>query len=339
MDSKITIFDISKEAGVSIATVSRVLNGNTNVKESTRQKVLEVATKYGYTPNTLSNTFAMTNSKTVGIVCADCSDLFLAKAIYNVEQNLRLAGYESFLVSSGMDYDGKVEAVQTLLAKNVDSIILLGSHFIYDTEDENAYIIEAAKKLPIMLYNAEFEHENVYCCFCDDNQGTCDAVKYAISTGCKKILYIYDVKSYAGERKLGGYINALLANDIDVDKRMYRFFDGNREAAKEISSFISDIKSEGIDFDCIVTSNDYLATGAIKYCHMNNLRIPEDISIIGYNNSVLTTCSDPEITSVNNKVEDITSQIAHTLVEVLNGNQMPHKMLFSGELVVRDTTR
>ena len=339
MDSKITVNDISQEAGVSIATVSRVLNNSSNVREDTRRRVLEAIDKLGYSPNAFAQALGMASTKAVGVVCADCSDLFLAKAIYYVASNLRESGYETFIISTGYDHAGKQEAVYNLLKKKVDGIILLGSHFVYDTDEENKYIIDAASQVPVMLYNADFDHDNVYCCFCDDLKATFDGVEYAISTGCKRILYIYDTISYAGRKKLSGYQSALLAHDFDIDKNLYQYYDGNRDSAQDIAAFITGIHSQGVDFDCIVTSDDYLAMGAIKYAHQQGLSIPDDISIIGYNNSVLSTCSDPELTSVHNKVEDITWQLVHTLLEVLSGNMMPLKTVFSGEVIVRDTTR
>ena len=91
-----TIYDISKKAGVSIATVSRVLNGSENVRPSTRKKVMDVIDKYDYTPNAFARGMGLHSLKTIGILCADSSDLFLAKAVYFLEQELQANGYESF---------------------------------------------------------------------------------------------------------------------------------------------------------------------------------------------------------------------------------------------------
>ena len=339
MGNKVTIFDISKEAGVSIATVSRVLNGAGNVSENTKKKVLNAALKFGYSPNSVANAIGDTSTKTIGIISADCSDLFLAKAIFFTANALRQAGYETFIISSGYDHKGACEAVLTMLAKHVDGIILLGSQFIFDSDSDNDYIREAAKKVPIMLYNAELDFDNIYCCFCDDMKATFDGVEYAILSGCKRILFIYDSVSYANKKKLAGYQSALLTHDLTVSKEYYRYYDGDRDSANDIARFIEGIANEGLLFDCIVCSDDYVAMGAIKYCRQKGLSIPDDMSVIGYNNSLLATCCDPELTSIHNKVEDITSQLVRTLLEVLNGSMMPQKTVFSGELIIRKTTK
>ena len=102
-----TIYDISEKAGVSIATVSRVLNGSNNVSEKTKQKVLRIMEEYGYTPNAFARGLGLNTMKTIGIMCADSSDLYLAKAIYYIERELRLNGYDCILSCTGYDLVNK----------------------------------------------------------------------------------------------------------------------------------------------------------------------------------------------------------------------------------------
>ena len=153
-----TIYDISKKAGVSIATVSRVLNGSENVRPSTRKKVMDVIDKYDYTPNAFARGMGLHSLKTIGILCADSSDLFLAKAVYFLEQELQANGYESLLCCTGYNLDIKKNYLNLILSKKVDSIILVGSNFIGSTEDENQYIKDVSTQVPIMLLNASFDY-------------------------------------------------------------------------------------------------------------------------------------------------------------------------------------
>lgn len=334
-----TIYDISKEAGVSIATVSRVLNGNDNVRPKTRQKVMEVIEKYEYTPNAFARGLGLNTMQAVGIMCADCSDMFLAKAIYYVEKNLREQGYETILTSTGYDLQGKQEALSLLLKRRVDSIIMIGSNFIFDNDDDNKYIRDAAEQVPVMMLNGDFDCKNVFCTYCDDFQASFDATDQLIKSGAKRILHLYDATSFSGKRKLSGYQGALLSNDIEVDKNLSQFYSGNRESAHDIASFLQEIKEQGIEFDAISCSNDYMAMGALRFARLNKIKVPEELQICGYNNTVLTTCAYPEMTSVDNRVEQISNQLVHTLVEVLSGVEMPQKTLVSGQLVKRDSTK
>ena len=334
-----TIYDISKEAGVSIATVSRVLNDSANVRPATKEKVLSVIEKYGYSPNAFARGLGLDTMQAVGIICADCSDMFLAKAIYHVEKELRKAGYEGILISSGYELEGKREAINILLKKHVDSIILIGSNFLYADEESNAYIRTAADQIPIMLLNADYDYPNVFCTFCDDFKASYDATNFLLSNGAKNVFHLYDSRSYSGRRKLAGYQSAILSNDMTPDQLIAHHFTGDYESSQAICDFIETVKNEGTEFDAICASSDYMAMGAIRYARKNHIKVPDELQIIGYNNTVLTTCSYPELSSVDNKVEQISIQLVHTLVEVLGGKEMPQKSVLSGELVTRGTTK
>ena len=137
MSNQMTIYDISKKAGVSIATVSRVLNGSTNVKPRTRKKVMDIIEQYGYKPNAFARGLGLNSMKTIGILCADASDLYLAKAIYYIEQKLRENGYHSVLCCTGYEIETKKESVNLLLSQHVDAIVMIGSNFIMNTPEDN----------------------------------------------------------------------------------------------------------------------------------------------------------------------------------------------------------
>ena len=156
-----TIYDISKKAGVSIATVSRVLNGSDKVRPSTKKKVMDIIEKYDYTPNAFARGMGLHSLQTIGILCADSSDLFLAKAVYYLEQELQANGYESLLCCTGYNLELKQNYLNLILSKKVDGIILVGSNFIGTTEDENQYIKDVSTQVPIMLLNASFDYPNV----------------------------------------------------------------------------------------------------------------------------------------------------------------------------------
>ena len=224
-----TIYDISKKAGVSIATVSRVLNGSENVRPSTRKKVMDVIDKYDYTPNAFARGMGLHSLKTIGILCADSSDLFLAKAVYFLEQELQANGYESLLCCTGYNPDIKKNYLNLILSKKVDSIILVGSHFIGFNEDENQYIKDVSTQVPIMLLNASFDHPNVYSTLCDDYGTMFEAATEMIQSGITDILYLYDSKSYSGLKKLHGFCDAMKEYNIPGFEKLIHFYDGNIE--------------------------------------------------------------------------------------------------------------
>lgn len=333
-----TIYDISRQAGVSIATVSRVLNGSANVKPKTRKKVLEVIEKSGYTPNAFARGLGLNSMKTIGLLCADSSDLYLSKAIYYIERNLRTGGYHSVLCCTGYDLENKKSSLSLLLNQRVDSVIMIGSNFIEDETDNNQYIRDAAVQVPVMLLNADLDCPNVYCTMCDDYKSMQEAALFLFDQGITDILYLYNSTSFSGIKKLSGYQSACTMRDIPLNKQYQQFFTGSHEDIDGVCRFLNDLHQKGLRFSAVLASEDMLAAGAVKYARLNGISVPSELKIIGFNNSLLCTCCEPELTSVDNHLERLCSRLVKTCIGTLNGEDLPRKTIFSGELIKRGST-
>lgn len=336
--TNMTIYDISEKAGVSIATVSRVLNGSSNVSEKTKKKVLDVIEKYEYTPNAFARGLGLNSMNTIGLMCADSSDLYLAKAIFYIEQLLRANGYDSILCCSGYDLASKEKAMDVLITKKVDSVILIGSNYIYEKEEDNRYITDAAAQVPVMLLNAALDAPNVYSIVSDDFTSMYDATTQMIHSGVKDILYFYNSNSYSGKRKLAGYRTAMEEHGLLKSGNLLQYYMGSHEDIPAMSAHLKRVHDKGLSFHGVIAADDNLALGAVKYAQNTGLRIPDDLCIVGYNNSLLTNCCHPELTSIDNKLETLCNHLITTLMGVLSGNEMPKKTIFSGEIVNRGTT-
>lgn len=334
-----TIYDISEKAGVSIATVSRVLNGSSSVSEKTKKKVLDVISRYEYTPNAFARGLGLNTMNTIGIMCADSSDLYLAKAIYFIEQQLRANDYDSLLCCTGYDSEARASAANLLITKKVDGIILVGSNFIRESEADNQYIAEAASQVPLMLLNATLDAPNIYSVVSDDFTSMYEATLYMISTGIRDILYFYNSDSYSGQKKLAGYRAAMEEKDLMTGDHLLQFYRGSHEDIPAMTEHLMEQHRRGVTFHGVIASDDTLALAAVKYAKLMGYSIPEDFSILGYNNSMLVNCCDPELTSIDNKLETLCQHLTGTLMGVLEGNEMPKKAVFSGEIIRRGTTR
>lgn len=335
----LTIYDISQKAGVSTATVSRVLNGSGNVSPSTQKKVMAVIEKYDYIPNAFARGMGLRSLKTVGILCADSSDLFAAKAIYLLEQELQANGYEALLCCTGYNLGVKKNYLNLILSKKVDSIILVGSNFIAPSQLENEYIAEAAAQVPIMLLNASYNHPNVYSILCDDYNAMYEATSSMIASGISDILYLYNSESYSGLKKLKGFQDAWQEKSGRSATDNTCYYTGKPDSIEDIADYVTQVVGKRPAFHGVIAADDSLAIGAMKYAQRKGLSIPNDISVIGYNNSVLTNCCSPELTSVDNCLEMQTHQLVQTLLHVIAGEEVPNKVIFSGKLIKRKTTR
>ena len=329
------IYDVSKKANVSIATVSRVLNGNPNVSDKTRAKVLAVMEQLGYTPNVFARGLGLNTMRTIGIMCSDSSDLYLANAIYYLERDLRSNGYDAILCCTGYELETKQKYFDLLCSKRVDAIILAGSKFVEIKPRDNTYILDAAAKIPIMLVNGYLEGENIYSTICDDQAAVYQAASRLIQSGRRKLLYVYTSISYSGINKLQGFKNALADAGISESPEYIRQCAKDITAAREL--FLS-LRKEGLEFDAVITSDDSLAAGAVKYANTMGISIPDELSIIGYNNSILSLCSDPELTSIDSKVEALCTTTVNTLMGVFSGGNVPSRTTIAADLIKRETT-
>ena len=329
------IYDVSEHAHVSIATVSRVINGNPNVSEKTRKRVLDVMEELGYTPNVFARSLGLNTMKTIGIMCADSSDPWLAEAIYYLEKELRGNGYDSLLCCTGYLPETKKKYLELLRSKRVDAIILTGSHYIEAKAKDNAYLLEAAKDLPIMLVNGSLDGEQIYSTVCDDHAAVYDATLRLYHSGRSSVLYLYSGISYSNLHKISGYRAAVRDAGFLIREELMVLCHKDLDAAMDRLDTLS---RSGVHFDAVLASEDILAVGAVKYADKAGLKVPQDLSIIGYNNSILSKCTTPEITSVDNKVEALCTTTVNTLMKVLEVGNVPTKTTITPELVKRGTT-
>lgn len=329
------IYDVSKRAQVSIATVSRVLNGSPNVSVKTRKHVLAVMEELGYTPNVFARSLGLNTMKTIGIMCADSSDPWLANAIYYLEKELRNHGYDSLLCCSGYSPETKKKYLELLRSKRVDAIILAGSHYVEDKPEDNLYLLEAAREIPVMLVNGCLEGEQIYSTLCDDKAAVYDAAARLIRSGRFAILYLYAGNSYSSLQKLSGYQAAMADAGLTAGENLIRLCPKDPH---ETEKLLEEASEGGLHFDAVIAAEDIMAVGAVKYASRKGIKIPEDLSIIGYNNSILSQCTSPELTSVDNRVESLCITTVNTLMKVLEGGNIPPKTTISTMLVERGTT-
>ncbi len=332
------IYDISEKAGVSIATVSRVINNSARVSQKTREKVLSVMAEYEYVPNPFARGLGLKTMRTIGLLCPNAADYYLANALSFMERRLRQQGYDSMLLCTGKALADREKGVEWLISKHVDGIILMGSTFVEDSEDGNQYLRNAAKHLPLVLLNASYAGENIYSVLCDDFHATMNATQYLLEQGRKEILYLYHNHNYSGLKKLAGYKAALKNAGIPVRDKLIHYYTEDKMSIPSIRDFILSLDKKGVKFDAVVTSEDVLAVGVFKYARIVGRDVPGDLPIVGYNNSSYCLCCEPELSSVDNKLEMLCEQSVGTLLKVLSGESVPQKMVFMGELVRRGST-
>lgn len=332
------IYDISRRAGVSIATVSRVLNNSTHVSQKTKERVLAVINESGYVPNAFARGLGLNTMKTIGLLCPNAADPYLAQALGYLEKAFREHQYDCVLTCTGRELSARAEGVAQLMNRHVDGMVLMGSTFIEERDEDNDYIRQAAKAMPVVLLNGSFQNDNVYCVLCDDRRATAEACRSLVDAGCRRILYLHHSRNYSGRKKLQGYQEGLESRGIPVAEELIHLFSEDKMSVPQVRDYLLALHAQGLRFDAVLSSEDILAVGAAKYARVVHRSIPRELSIIGYNNSNFCLCCEPELTSVDNRLSALCGHCVDTMLGVLDGREMPQKTVFTAELVKRGST-
>ncbi len=329
------IYDIAELADVSIATVSRVVNDSPLVSDKTKRRVREVMEQNNYTPNVFARGLGLNSMKTVGLICPDVADNYMARAVAFLERNLHEIGYGCILYCSGhADTDCQI-AVSTILQKRIDALVIIGSNYARDDADstEVDYIREAARQVPVFLMNGYIRGDNVYCVLCNDYEASQNAVRALIASGRKRVLFLSDYHSFSANQKLSGYESALAQAGMPVLDELKLYMANQINDVRDAL-----LEHTGLMFDGVFATEDGLAAGALKYAKRRGLRVPQDVSIIGYNNSELAVCCDPELTSVDSRDERLCKIIIDSMMLLLGKKEIQHKVYAKGFLVRRAST-
>ncbi|MCI7813320.1 MAG: LacI family DNA-binding transcriptional regulator [Lachnospiraceae bacterium] len=328
------IYDIAELAGVSIATVSRVVNDSPKVSEKTKAKVRAVMEEQQYTPNVFARSLGLNSMQTVGVVCPDVSDVYMATCVAYLEKSIRSYGYNCILYCSGYEYADKENAIKQILEKRIDALVLVGSQYAGDgSESDTRYIREAAQKVPVFFIGGSIRCPGVYCVVADAYQAMYDVVSALTESGRKRILFLHDSNSYSAKQKLRGYEDALKDNGLPVLDELKIFAQNKIRKVYEILS-----EQKDLEFDAAVATDDGLAVGVLKYARSRNLSVPEDVNIIGYNNSELAICCEPELSSIDSRSDVLCKAAIDSMMRLLSGQPIRQKRVVSCRFVKRHTT-
>ena len=333
---KVNIYDIAEMAGVSIATVSRVMNGSDKVSEKTRKKVMEVIEREDFTPNAFAQGLGLHTMHTVGILVPDISDPYMSAAVAWLEKGLSENGYDCILSCSGFEQEGKQRHAEMLLSKSVDALIFLGSTYAGSgrNPDETEYIRKAAAQVPVFTINGYVEGANIYSSVNADEEAVYEVTKKLIRKGRRKPVFLTDSGSYSALKKRKGFERAMKECGIKADESSMIHVENTIYGVRDV------LLSRKESFDAVIAANDIIAVGAVKYANTAKRKLPEDLEIVGYNNSGLVRVCEPELSSIDNKTEKMCRDTVKRMIEVLE-NEDPvenKKVVISCEFVERGTT-
>lgn len=322
-----TIQDIASKANVSISTVSRVLNGNVPVREDKRAAVLQAVEQLEYKPNVFAQGLASGQSMAVGVLTQQISSPFYDAILHGALSGLQSTGYFPIIADGHWQPGREQRAIDTLLTRQVDGLIIIGA-----TSPDN-YLQELSKKLPIVVIGRDIPG---LCTISVDNfSGGYAATHHLIQLGHRHIAHITGIVSQgdAIERRRG-YEQALTDADIVVDETL--IVEGQFSEQSGVLA-IQMLLMRGRTFSGLFTANDQIAYGARLALFRHNIRVPDDVSIVGFDDQSASAYVIPPLTTMRQPAADMGRTSANKILQLIKGEKVENTQL-SAELIIREST-
>lgn len=293
------IYDIAREAGVSIATVSRVLNDKGTVSPATRAKVEKVLADNHYTPSAIARGMVSKSMRTVAVLTVDVRVPHYARTAYTLEREFSRRGYEVILCNTGGEREATLDYLRAVIKKQVDGIVLVGS--VFNTICRGKEMTGLLRKVPVVLANGMLPLPNASSVLVDDQLGVALAAEHLLSRGRRGLFYVKDRSTDSANRKRDGFVQAMAQAGLDCTGRIIETgetLEDGMEAGRRI------LKS-GLPCDGIVCGEDLTAAGVLKALLRANIAVPDAIAVTGYNYSDYARVCEPVLTSVDNKGDEV----------------------------------
>lgn len=328
---KVNIYDIAKEAGVSIATVSRVINGKEGASDTTRRKVQKVLEKYHYTPNVSARGLNGKKIRSVAILTVDIRVSHYARTAYTIEREFSRRGYEVILCNTGGDIDATIMYLKRMIEKQVDGIIMVGSVFNAIGKDPKAEAL--LRYTPVVVANGKLDLPNSYSVLVDDRQGIAMMVEYLYEKKYRNLFYVRSKDTDSAFRKLDGFVTAAKLLGIE-DKNHILVTDYSIEGGVEAAE---NVLMRNEQCDAIVCDEDLVASGVLKKLHREGIKIPEQIAVTGFNNSIISKIVEPELTGIDNKAEQVGLMSVQLLDCLINNDDQYSSVTILPEIIPGQT--
>ncbi len=330
----ITIYDVAREANVSMATVSRVVNGNPNVKPATRKKVLEVIERLGYRPNAVARGLASKKTTTVGVIIPDISSTFFADLARGIEDIATMYKYNIILSNSDQNQDKELHLFNTMLGKQVDGIVFMSGNITHE-------LVEEFEKspVPIVLAGSIEETKKIPSVNIDYEQAAYDVTHSFIEKGHKNIAFVIGPlhEPINSEKKLAGYKRALEEAGIEYHEDLVVEGDDTYDSGIEAFEKLMEAAEKPT---AIFVGQDEMALGVVHGAEDKGFSIPEDFEVISSDNTRLTLMVRPQLTTVVQPLYDIGAVSMRLLTKLMNKEKTEeHIIVLPHRIEERNSTR
>jgi DNA-binding LacI/PurR family transcriptional regulator len=324
--------DIAAKLGVSESTVSRAINNKPGVGEDTKQKILNLARRYNYQPNLLARNLARQESNMIGLILPDISSLFYSEVTRAIQDIATKHGYQVMICNTDSDEKRESAYIEWLQGNKIAGIIFLGNGLA-----NNKIINLGLSGYPIVLANRLVEEVMLPSVIIDNNTGAFEATKHLLERGHKRIALINGPKdNLTAQNRFRGYREALKEYNLDYDPKLIINKDWSRECGYQ--GFLELLNLEEPP-TAIFAANDLISVGVIEAIKMGGYLIPEEIAVVGFEDTIVTSIIEPPLTTVAQPMYELGSNSAKKLFSLIEDEDIEENIeILTSKLIVRKST-
>ena len=325
-----TLGMVAQRAGVSPSTVSRILNGTAKVSEEKQILVRQVIDELGFRPDPTARSLAGGRTMSIGVLTQYIDSPFYGEALRGIEDVLHQAHYAPLFVSGHWNQEEERARLGLLQDRKVDGIIVLTGKLADKT------LVEMARQLPIVVTGRQLSATNLFSIDFDNLEGAGLAVKHLHALGHQDVAFISGPLDHPdAEQRLAGYRAELARRDMRVDDALVVYSDFQESGGFRA---MNQLLESRVNFTAVIAANDQMAYGARLALHRAGLRVPDDISLVGFDDLPHSAFTLPPLTTVRQSVYEIGTSAAQAMVDLLAKKTPPTKWI-AAEIIVRESTR
>lgn len=333
--NQITIKDIARELGISPSTVSRALKDHPDISQETKRLVNELATRYNYKPNIIALSLRSQRSNVIGVVIPELVHFFFSSVISGIEEVANKHGYSVMISQSGEDFNREVAVCDVFLNSIIDGMIVSVSK---ETNDYSHFKRFEDEGIPIVFFDRIIEEIHSDRVIIDDFDGAYQAAEHLIIQGRRKIVHFSGPQNrLIGQNRLNGYLKAMRDNGVVIDEKLIIHCDTFQSALVETQKLID----SGVKFDSIFTVNDFTAAGVIKILTRNGIKIPQDVSVVGFGDDQTSMMVEPTLTTVSQPGYEMGKKAMEQLIRRITQTRQepPATEILKTQLIVRESSK
>lgn len=335
-EKEVTIYDIASALNISIATVSRALKNDPVVSKPTKKKIFDLAAKMGYRTNHFARNLRNQTTNTIGVIMHELNSNFMTSVLAGIEKVTTEAGYDLIIAHSSECFSKEIANAKNLFDKRVDGLI---ASLSFDTKNLDHYKPFKEKNVPVIFFDRVEQEGSNTVVIIDNYKCGYQATEHLINEGCKKIVHITSsLKRNVYSQRFKGYKDSLTDNGIPFNEELVIINDLSESAA--IESAMQILKMDPLP-DGVFITNDFVAAVVMRTLKENNIRIPQDVAIVGFNNDAICTLVEPALSTINYPGLDVGEVAARNLINHLKGignMQNTNTIIIRSNLIIRKSS-